>query len=132
MLLVVRECVPGQTFILCNDNRWRVCPDFGDQPGCAKEYKFYGWAANKARRVGGSVMSTMNVAIWNERDNMKKLFLARLRPTRGTTMSDGSDLREVCKDSRHEAEQWIDRAVDEELAAGRYPGRADIFVLAGN
>jgi len=68
---------------------------------------------------------------------MKKLFLARLRPARGTTLSDGSELREACKNSRQEAQQWLDRAVDEELAASQFagqvfPGRVDIFVLAGN
>jgi len=64
MLLVVREGILGQYFVLCNDNQWRFCPDFGDQSGCAKEYKRYGWAARKARRVAGSVM---NRDYWIER-----------------------------------------------------------------
>lgn len=58
-----------------------------------------------------------------------KRYLAQLRPVRGTTMSDGSQCRTKLCNSHDEALMWLDRAENEEFAAGRSPGRANIIDL---
>lgn len=63
---------------------------------------------------------------------MNRKFLARLRSERGCTLRDGCTVREVIRDSRDEAQRWIDTEINAEYAAGRYPGRADVIELWGH
>lgn len=57
---------------------------------------------------------------------MTKQFVARLQSERGGTFRDGCTVRETVRDSRENAQRWIDTEVNAELAAGRSPGRATI------